>query len=159
MCSSQKTQEAFTVPDALIIDLCTVMLEAGLGLYRVLEYIVQLYEEVLHQEDEAQEIRQVIQQLYLGHSWAMSWQSVPDRAPFTVLEQSLGFLSETGAPSAQILQVVSDRLRRQAYRYAEQQAHRLGVRLVLPLGLCSLPAFICLGVIPLLISLIPSLGF
>ncbi|MFW0107552.1 type II secretion system F family protein [Rothia sp. P7181] len=153
------SQENRTIPDALVIDLCTVMLEAGLGLHQVLEYIAQLYDEVLRQEDSAHEIQQVIQQLYRGYAWSYSWQNVPNRAPFTVLEQSLGFLAATGAPSAQILQVVSDRLRRQEYRHAEQQAQKLGVRLVLPLGLCSLPSFICLGVIPLLISLIPSLGF
>ena len=32
----------------------------------------------------------------------------------------------------------------------------LGVRLVVPLGLCSLPAFVCLGVIPILVGLFPA---
>ena len=33
-----------------------------------------------------------------------------------------------------------------------EAAGRLGVRLVLPLGLCHLPAFILIGVVPVLLS-------
>ena len=41
------------------------------------------------------------------------------------------------------------------YRRAERAAEALAVKLVLPLGLCFLPAFMCWGVVPVLMSLLP----
>jgi len=39
-----------------------------------------------------------------------------------------------------------------------QAAGRLGVRLVLPLGLCHLPAFVLVGLVPVLVSMASGLG-
>jgi pilus assembly protein TadC len=49
-------------------------------------------------------------------------------------------------------------LRRRRNREAEKRAAALGVRLVIPLGACALPAFVCLGVVPVLLSLLPTLA-
>ena len=46
-------------------------------------------------------------------------------------------------------------MRRAQYRRAERAAEALAVQLVLPLGLCFLPAFMCWGVVPVLMSLLP----
>jgi len=40
---------------------------------------------------------------------------------------------------------------------AREAAGRLGVRLVLPLGLCFLPAFILIGLVPVILSLAAGL--
>lgn len=39
---------------------------------------------------------------------------------------------------------------------AQERAAALSVRLMLPLGLCVLPAFMALGVLPLLIAVVSS---
>ena len=44
--------------------------------------------------------------------------------------------------------------RRSAAAEAEHAAAVLGVRLMLPLGLCILPAFLLLAVVPVVISLV-----
>jgi pilus assembly protein TadC len=67
----------------------------------------------------------------------------------------LAFAALTGAPSASILYAQAARERREQFRAAEKRAAALGVKLVVPLGLCSLPAFICLGVVPVLIAMLP----
>ena len=41
-------------------------------------------------------------------------------------------------------------------RRAERAAESLSVQLVLPLGLCSLPAFVCWGVLPVVMGLVPE---
>ena len=74
------------------------------------------------------------------------------------LGRALGFASRTGAPAARMLRAEALATRRRARREAEKRASSLGVRLVLPLGLCSLPALICLGVLPVVIGLFSSLG-
>ena len=62
-----------------------------------------------------------------------------------------------GAPSTALLLALADAHRLSERRAAERAAGKLSVALVVPLGLCSLPAFICLGIVPILISLLPTL--
>lgn len=59
-----------------------------------------------------------------------------------------------GAPVADLLRAESFRLRRVARAEGAARAAALGVRLMLPLGACVLPAFVLLGVVPLLVSVV-----
>lgn len=61
-----------------------------------------------------------------------------------------------GVPAAELLRAEADDARRNARAEAQEKAARLSVRLMLPLGLCILPAFMVLGVFPLLITVISS---
>lgn len=70
------------------------------------------------------------------------------------LRAALEFSAATGAPAAELLRSRADDLRRRRLRRAEEAAGRLGVRIVLPLGVCILPAFIALGVMPVVLSLV-----
>lgn len=69
------------------------------------------------------------------------------------LERCLQLAEQTGAPVAVLLRSSADELRRRRRRAAALAAARLGVRVVAPLGLCTLPAFAALAVVPVLISL------
>lgn len=62
--------------------------------------------------------------------------------------------ARAGAPVAELLRAEAYRLRRVARAEGAARAATLGVRLMLPLGACVLPAFVLLGVVPLLISVI-----
>lgn len=61
-----------------------------------------------------------------------------------------------GVPAAELLRAEADDARRNARAEAQEKAARLSVGLMLPLGLCILPAFMVLGVFPLLITVISS---
>ncbi len=61
-----------------------------------------------------------------------------------------------GVPAGELLRSEAEEARRAARSDAQVKAAALGVRLMLPLGLCILPAFMALGVIPLLITVISS---
>lgn len=50
------------------------------------------------------------------------------------------------------------RLRQRHERFVERRAARAGIWLVLPLGLCFLPAFVLLTVAPVALGLLPRLG-
>lgn len=58
-----------------------------------------------------------------------------------------------GVPASSLLQTGAQELRRHAVREAQIRAAQLGVRLVLPLGLCALPAFIAVAVVPVVLAL------
>lgn len=61
---------------------------------------------------------------------------------------------DAGVPAAGMLRDGAEEVRRRSARDAEAAAARLGVRLVLPLGLCALPAFVAWSVVPVVISLV-----
>ncbi|MDO5722015.1 MAG: type II secretion system F family protein [Actinomycetaceae bacterium] len=57
-----------------------------------------------------------------------------------------------GAAPLPLLGLLSARWQRERSAAAREEAGRLAVKLVLPLGLCLLPAFVCLGVVPLVVT-------
>jgi hypothetical protein len=92
--------------------------------------------------------------LLLGASWSAAWSHTPGTGA------RLGGLATawtTGASCGPILRASAAELRRRRERAAQEAAGRLGVRIVLPLGLCFLPAFVLVGLVPVLVSLAGSL--
>lgn len=72
------------------------------------------------------------------------------------VEEVLELSRRAGVPAADLLRSEAEEVRREAHAAAQERAAALGVRLMLPLGLCILPAFILLGVLPLLIAVLSS---
>ncbi len=137
---------------AMMLELIGAMLDAGSGIGRALELVADSASPEYHRS-----LRPVVSALAIGADWETAWRSSEVRTPeMLVLRQALGFAALTGAPSSAILYAQAARLRRERFRTAEKRAAALGVRLVVPLGLCSLPAFICLGVVPVLLAMLPS---
>jgi tight adherence protein B len=69
-----------------------------------------------------------------------------------VLELSL----RAGVPAADLLHSEAAESRRTARAQAQQSAQVLSVRLMIPLGVCVLPAFMVLSVVPLLVTVLDS---
>ncbi len=61
-----------------------------------------------------------------------------------------------GVPAGALLRAEAQRFRRDAAAAQQQAAARLGVRLMLPLGICILPAFLLLAVVPVVIGIVSS---
>ncbi|GAA1942409.1 type II secretion system F family protein [Agromyces allii] len=70
------------------------------------------------------------------------------------LDETVRLAERAGAPLVELLRAEAQRGRRIARTDAATRGAALGVRLMLPLGLCVLPAFVLLGVAPLLISVV-----
>jgi tight adherence protein B len=62
----------------------------------------------------------------------------------------------TGAALTQILTSVADRIRERERYDAANNIARLSIRLMIPLGVAVLPAFVLLSVVPIAISLLSS---
>ena len=89
--------------------------------------------------------------LRLGAPWGQAWAGVPPR--LDVVGRALRPAWEEGAAPGDALRAAGDALRRERRDAARVAAARLGVRLVLPLGTCFLPAFVLVGLAPVLIAL------
>lgn len=71
-------------------------------------------------------------------------------------DEVLALSARAGVPAAALLRAEADEARRDARAAAQKAAAELGVRLMIPLGVCVLPAFMALGVAPLLLAVISS---
>lgn len=89
--------------------------------------------------------------LRLGASWseAMSQTSAQWRVVVTPLQGAW----ERGIDPTNALAVAAAHTRAQRSSSARIAAERLAVRLVLPLGICLLPAFVLLGIVPVVLAL------
>jgi len=74
----------------------------------------------------------------------------------SVLDRVLELSSRAGVPAAELLRSEADELRRDARSAGERRAESLAVTLMMPLGLCVLPAFMLVAVVPLLLSVLSS---
>ncbi|GAA2464137.1 type II secretion system F family protein [Agromyces soli] len=70
------------------------------------------------------------------------------------IDRIIGLAAAAGAPVAELLRAEAFRVRRTARARGVARAAALGVRLMIPLGVCVLPAFVLLGVAPLVISVV-----
>lgn len=77
-------------------------------------------------------------------------------ADATRVDPVLDLSRRAGVPAAELLRSEAQEARRAARSDAQAKAATLSVRLMLPLGLCVLPAFMVLGVLPLMISVIST---
>ena len=140
--------DAAPVDTALVLELLAAQLRAGLAPLAALGTLAEaLNSRALHT---------VCQRLQMGSGWGSAW-SGSAAGTFGELQDALAPAYTGGAPSTALLLSLADAHRLSERRAAERAAGKLSVALVVPLGLCSLPAFICLGIVPILISLLPTL--
>lgn len=133
----------------LVLELLGAMLQAGLALPRALDIAARTGGSA------SEDLARAAAALELGADWSHAWPNEP--GPDTKhLRAALQFAATTGAPSAELLFAQARQVRRTRHRELEKRAAALGVRLVVPLGVCSLPAFLCLGVVPVLLAMMPA---
>ena len=72
------------------------------------------------------------------------------------IDAVLDLSRRAGVPAGELLRSEAEEERRAARAEVQERAEALSVRLMLPLGLCILPAFMVLGVLPLLVTVVTS---
>ncbi|WP_326566787.1 type II secretion system F family protein [Amycolatopsis rhabdoformis] len=96
--------------------------------------------------------------LALGAEPAEAWAQLKTRPGFEELSVAATRTARSGAALAATADEVSRRLRDGIGVEAEERAERAGVALALPVGLCFLPAFFVLGVLPVVLGLAERIG-
>ena len=80
---------------------------------------------------------------------------MPALAP---LGRTLARSARTGEPVTEALERLGHELAARSRAEVEDEARRVGVRAAVPLGLCLLPAFLLVGVVPVVAGLVGALG-
>lgn len=92
-------------------------------------------------------------------AWLLLAGDRPDDDPLGAAARSLARAADSGAAVAAALTRLADDARSQSRSAGAAAARRAGVLAVAPLGLCFLPAFVLLGVVPVVLGLAaPVLG-
>jgi pilus assembly protein TadC len=92
--------------------------------------------------------------LGLGLPPTRAWVPVHDLPAGTRLAAAVARSADSGAALAGGFTRLADDLRTGRLAAAETAAQRAGVLLVLPLGLCFLPAFIVAGIVPVIVAVL-----
>lgn len=102
--------------------------------------------------DHGERLRLVAGLLRFGAAPAVAWASLSDSvlAPVGV---AAARSAESGLRLARGFELLAAEMRDDAQSTALARAHRTGVWAMAPLGLCFLPAFACLGVLPVIIGI------
>lgn len=129
------------VDDAVVLDLVRAALAAGADVVSALEAVGDALPAA-----QGGRYRRAARALRLGSSWDAAW--VEPGAVATALAPAW----TDGVDPDPLLAHAAETIRRTRQVRAREAAARLGVRLVLPVGLCLLPAFVLLGLVPLLIA-------
>lgn len=139
---------------ALVVDLLAGALAAGsppqLAIERVADAVAEHGTESLRRAVEP--LGRVGRLLQLGSEPAQAWQVLRPVPGYSAVADCGSRCASSGARLAQALATVATELRAAHQAAALGRAERVGVWSLLPLGLCFLPAFVCLGVVPVVLG-------
>ncbi|MBE1876944.1 type II secretion system F family protein [Myceligenerans sp. TRM 65318] len=130
----------------VVLDLLAAALGAGAGVPRALGAVGHAAG-----GNHGTALRAAADALVLGAGWEQAWAGTSEvLAP---VRRALRSAWIDGAAPGAALRAAGEELRRDRSAAARTAAARLGVRLVLPLGCCYLPAFVLVGIVPVLLAL------
>ncbi|MFC5831691.1 type II secretion system F family protein, partial [Nonomuraea insulae] len=95
----------------------------------------------------------VSNQLRLGADPEPTWTALARDPAMGRLSRAMSRAVQSGAPVADVLTRLADDAREAARAESVASARSVGVKAVAPLGLCFLPAFVLLGIIPVIAGL------
>lgn len=136
-------------PAAGVLDLLDMALAAGADVPRSLAAVGAVH-------DAAADLVRVAGLLALGAGWEEAWAGVPEGlAPVAA---ALRPAWTDGVAAGPGLRSAAEAARRAAHTAVLESAGRLSVTIVLPLGLCHLPAFVAIGLVPVLVAMAGGTG-
>jgi len=129
-----------------VIDLLALTLRGGVGLVEAMETVAGRVGGLL-----GLHLQTVAAARRWGVEDATAWASVP--SAWQPAARALRMAATAGVPPADVLARAADEVRRAEQQRLEVATATLGIRIVLPLGLAFLPAFVLTTVVPIVLAL------
>lgn len=133
------------------LDLIAPALDAGVPLRAAVRHVARLAP-----EPSATLLQGVLGHLEIGRSDAQAWSTLRGHPVWGPIARDLARCAESGTAVAQVLSVHAAEARARRRALHEAKARTVGVRSVLPLVSCFLPAFVLVGVVPIIAGTIGS---
>jgi len=105
----------------------------------------------------ADRLATVAARLAIGLDPIQVWEGLAGDPELGRLGRALARAQATGAPVVATVERLADDLAHTARADTEERARSVGVKAALPLGLCLLPAFVLIGIVPLVVALLSAL--
>lgn len=134
------------------VDLLSACLSAGQDPGRALAQVADVLDGPL-----AEELGAIAFRLRLGSDPTAVWRSVSGHAQLGPLGRCVARAVDSGASVAEAMRRLAEDLRRESRARVESRARAVGVKAAVPLGVCMLPAFVLVGVVPLVASSMSAL--
>jgi Flp pilus assembly protein TadB len=106
----------------------------------------------------AARLAELVPRLRLGVDRQQVWADLAADPALAPLGRALARAHRTGAPVVPAVERLADELARSARAEVEDRARAVGVKAAVPLGLCLLPAFVLVGIVPVVAALLSTLG-
>lgn len=107
----------------------------------------------------ADRLAPVAARLALGGDPQRVWAALADDPAIGSLGRTLARAHRSGSPVVGAVERLSDELADRSRAEVEDRARAVGVRAAVPLGVCLLPAFLLLGIVPLVAGLARSIAW
>ncbi|GGL36750.1 type II secretion system F family protein [Planomonospora parontospora] len=143
-----RERERITADLPFAADLMVACLRAGQPVTGALDVTVQAVGGPL-----GDRLARVSGQLRLGAAPEHAWLALAADRALAPLARTMSRAALSGAPVADVLTRAADDSRHAARAASSAAARRVGVQVVAPLGLCFLPAFVLLGIVPVVAGL------
>jgi len=143
------------LPDAL--DLLVVCVESGLGLAPAIERVAKELE--FSHTDLAQELSLVNAEMRAGVERQVALRNLAGRSGVDDINGLVGLLVQTirfGTSVAEALRVYSEEFRDKRMQKAEEQAAKIGTKMIFPLVSCLFPSFFLVAVGPAILRIIAA---
>ena len=142
--SVRRRREAIDEALPLAVDLLASCLAAGQAPAVALQQVTDVVAHPLRDE-----LQEVATRLRLGADPIRVWRDVAAHPQLGSWGRTVLRAVDSGASVADAMAAHADDLRQASRSRVEARARAVGVRAALPLGVCLLPAFVLLGVVPL----------
>ena len=142
--SARRRRERLAAALPHAVDLMAACLAAGLSPGGALEQVAAAVGDPMRAELEALSAR-----LRFGVDPVTVWGDASSHPQLGTMCRALARAVESGASVAEAMVRLSDDLRARTAAGVEARARSVGVKAAVPLGVCLLPAFVLVGVVPL----------
>jgi Flp pilus assembly protein TadB len=150
--AARRRREQLTAAVPHVVDLMAACLAAGLSPSAAVQQIAAAVEPPVQEE-----LAGLAARLRLGMDPVTVWRELARHPQLGGLGRSVSRAVESGASVADAMQRLAEDLRSRARADVESRARTVGVKAAIPLGVCLLPAFILVGVVPLVAGLVSVL--
>lgn len=136
----------------VVADLLGAAITAGAGVQEALEVIIDTVDDPVRSR--LSEVRASVE---LGAPVGTAWAQLLDDDALAPIASAVIRSAQTGSPISVVLDAAAADMRRTHRAGVEVAARSAGVRSVAPLALCFLPAYLLVGVVPVIAGFAASL--
>ena len=151
--TKRQTEIRKAMPDAL--DLLTICVEAGLGFDAAMSKVSEKWENEL-----SLAFARAIREIQLGKVRREALKAMADRLGLPEMTSFVAAIIQSeqlGVSMAKVLRIQSDQMRMKRRQFAEEQAHKAPIKMIIPMALLIFPSIMIIILTPAAIQIMSSL--